>query len=141
MQEEVAMEMFMTLEKTMEVVDEEEVPCLKFWLKNEEKVITYGAIGSLLGFKSNASEMVEVEDGEIDEFWMKIAKDVNRQRRNISNVILQIFHSWVSKRILGRKRELKVTDQELIPPTSWLKGGFVKHHPAREKLVQGVILH
>ena len=31
-------------------------------------------IGSLLGFKSNANEMVEVEDGELDEFWTKIAK-------------------------------------------------------------------
>ena len=37
MQEEVAFEMFMTLEKVTEVVDEEEVPCLKFWLKNEKK--------------------------------------------------------------------------------------------------------
>ena len=33
-------------------------------LKNKEKVITYGEIGSLLGFKSNAYEMVQVEDGE-----------------------------------------------------------------------------
>ena len=113
MQEEVALEMFMTLEKITEVVDDEEVPCLKFRLKNEEKVITYGEIGSLLGFKSNANEMVEVEDGELDEFWTKIAKDVNRQRRNISNAILQIFHYWVSKRILWRMRESKVTDQEL----------------------------
>ena len=47
----------------------------------------------MLGLKSNANEMVEVEDGELDEFWTKIAKDVNRQRKNISNVILQIFHS------------------------------------------------
>ena len=55
MQEEVALEMFMTLEKITEVVDDEEVPCLKFRLKNEEKVITYGEIGSLLGFKSNVN--------------------------------------------------------------------------------------
>ena len=48
----------------------------------------------MLGFKSNAYEMVHVEDGELDEFWTKIAKDVNCQRKNISNVILQIFHSW-----------------------------------------------
>ena len=72
MQEEVALEMFMTLKKIMEAVDDEEVPCLKFWLKNVEKVITYEAIGSFLGFKSNASEMVEVEDGELDEFWTKM---------------------------------------------------------------------
>ena len=51
MQEEVALEMFMTIEKSTEVVDDEEVPCLKFRLKNEEKVITYGEIGSLLRFK------------------------------------------------------------------------------------------
>ena len=76
----------------------------------------------MLGFKSNANEMVEVEDGELDEFWMKKAKDVNRQRKNISNVILQIFHSWVSKRILGRMRESKVTDQEL----NWMFAALVK---------------
>jgi len=122
MQEEVALEMFMTLEKTTEVVDDEEVPCLKFRLKNEEKVITYGEIGSLLGFKSNAYEMVQVEDGELDEFWTKIVKDVNRQRKNISNVTLQIFHSWLSKRILGRMRESKVTDQEL----NWMYAALVK---------------
>ena len=73
MQEEVALEMFMTLKKIIDVVDDEEVPCLKFQLKNEEKVITFGEIRSLLGFKSNANEMVEVEDGELDEFWTKIA--------------------------------------------------------------------
>ena len=101
MQEEVALEMFMTLEKITEVVDDEEVPCLKFWLKNEEKVTTYRETGSLLGLKSNAYEMVQVEDRELEEFWTKIAKDVNRQRKNISNVTLQIFHSWLSKRILG----------------------------------------
>ena len=66
--------------------------------------------------------MVEVEDGELDEFWTKIAKDVNRQRKNISNVILQIFHSWVSKRILGRTRESKVTDQEL----NWMYASLVE---------------
>ena len=44
----------MTLKKIMEVVDDKEVPCLKFRLKNEEKVITYEAIGSFLGLKSNA---------------------------------------------------------------------------------------
>ena len=120
--QEVALEMFITLKKITEVVDDEEVPCLKFRLKNEEKVITYGAIGSLLGFKSNASEMVEVEDGELDEFWMKIAKYVYRQRKNVGNVILQIFHSWVSKRILGRMRESKVTDQEL----NWMYAALVK---------------
>ena len=38
--------LFMTLEKSTEVVDDEEVPCLKFRLKNEEKVITYGEIGA-----------------------------------------------------------------------------------------------
>ena len=119
MQEEVALEMFMTLEKSTEMVDGEEVSCLKFRLKNEEKVITYGEIGRLLGFKSNAYEMVQVEDGELDS---KIAKDVNHQRKNINNVTLQIFHSWLSKRILGRMRESKVTDQEL----NWMYAALVK---------------
>ena len=38
MQEEVALKMFMTLEKTTEVVDDEEVPCLKFSLKNGPRI-------------------------------------------------------------------------------------------------------
>ena len=78
---------------------------------------------ALAVYKSGALVNVnKVEDGELDEFWTKIAKDVNRQRKNISNVILQIFHSWVSKRILGRMRESKVTDQEL----NWMDAALVK---------------
>ena len=37
-------------------------------------------------------------------------------------MILQIFHSWVSKKILGRMRESKVTDQEL----NWMYAVLVK---------------
>ena len=61
MQEEVALEMFMTLKKITEVVDDEEVPCLKFRLKNEEKVITYEAIWSFLGFKSKRCQLPKEE--------------------------------------------------------------------------------
>ena len=56
---------------------------MKFWLKNEEKVITYGEIGSLLGFKSNAYEMVQVEDGELDEFWTKNSKKMSTAKGKI----------------------------------------------------------
>lgn len=75
-------------------------------MKNEERFVTYEDIGNLLGFKNNAPEMAAVKGG-LDVFWRKIAKDDNHQRRNISNVKLQLFHSWMSKRIFGRMRKIK----------------------------------
>ena len=71
MQEEVALEMFMTLEKSTEVVDGEEVSCLKFRLKNEEKVITYGEIGSLLGFKIMHMKWCKLKMESLTNFGQK----------------------------------------------------------------------
>lgn len=122
MQEDIAMEMFMMMEAIKKVDDGEEVLFLKFCLKDEDKEISYEDIGNLLGFRSDADEIVQVQPNELDEFWSRIAKDDNRQRRNISNIILQVFHSWLSKRILGRMRESKVTDQEL----NWMYAALVK---------------
>jgi hypothetical protein len=42
-----------------------------------------------------------------------ISGEAHQQRNYIRNPIIQVFHSWMSKRIWGRRRETKVTDTEL----------------------------
>jgi hypothetical protein len=39
--------------------------------------------------------------------------EAHQQRNSIRNPIIQVFHSWMCKRTLGRMREMKVTDTEL----------------------------
>jgi hypothetical protein len=45
-----------------------------------------------------------------------ISAEAHQQRNSIQNPIIQVFYSWMSKRILRRMRETKVTDMEL----NWL---------------------
>ncbi|CAO2153123.1 unnamed protein product [Urochloa humidicola] len=119
---EFAMEMFMTMKKVVREVNGVEVSYLNFCFKNKEREVIYEQIGELLGFKSDAPEFVQVEEKDIEKFWEKIAKDTNQVRKSMSSIILQIFHSWMSKRILGRMKEHKIMDTEL----NWLYAGLVK---------------
>jgi hypothetical protein len=57
-----------------------------------------------------------VPPGMLYGFWNLIFGEAHQQRNCIRNPIIQVFHSWMSKRILGRMRETKVTDTEL----NWL---------------------
>jgi hypothetical protein len=41
-----------------------------------------------------------------------IAREAHQQRNSIRNPIIQVFHSWMYKRILGRMRET-ITDMEV----------------------------
>jgi hypothetical protein len=43
-----------------------------------------------------------------------IAGEAHQQRNSIWNPIIQVFHSWMCKRILGRMKETKITDLEVI---------------------------
>jgi hypothetical protein len=52
--------------------------------------------------------------GTLEGFWSMIAGEAHQQN-SIRNPIIQVFH-WMSKRILGRMRETKITDMEV----SWL---------------------
>lgn len=122
MRVDLALEMFVTMEKIMKEIEGEEVECLKFRIKDKEYFISYSGIEQVLGFIRGAPELVDIQEGELDEFWEKIGVDANRVRKSISNITLRIFHSWMSKRILGRMREHKVTDREL----NWLYSGLVK---------------
>jgi hypothetical protein len=76
-------------------------------------VVPYEYIRELLGFQKGAPEKVDVPDGMLDRFWNLISREAHQQRNSIRNPIIQVFHSWMCKRIMGRMRETKVTDTEL----------------------------
>jgi hypothetical protein len=54
-----------------------------------------------------------------------ISGEAHQQRNSIGNPIIQVFHSWMCKRILGRMRETKVTDTEL----NWLYSALIARQP------------
>jgi hypothetical protein len=61
----------------------------------------------------------------LDGFWNMISGEAHQQRNSIRNPIIQVFHSWMSKRILGIMRETKVTDMEL----NWLYSTLIARQP------------
>jgi hypothetical protein len=73
-------------------------------------------IRELLGFQKGAPEQVDVHGGTLEGPWSMIAGEDHQRRNTIWNPIIQVFHSWMSKRILGRIRETKITSTEL----NWL---------------------
>jgi hypothetical protein len=68
---------------------------------------------------------VDVPEGMLDGFWNMVTGGAHQQRNNIRNPIIQVFHSWMCKRILGRMRETKVTDTEL----NWLYSTLIARQP------------
>jgi hypothetical protein len=54
-----------------------------------------------------------------------ISGEAHQQRNSIWNPIIQVFHPWMCKRILGRMRETKVTDTEL----NWLYSALIARQP------------
>jgi hypothetical protein len=82
-------------------------------------------LGSYLVFKKNLLEKVDMLEGMFDGFWNMISGEVHQQTNSIRNPIIQVFHSWMSKRILGRMRETKVTDTEL----NWLYSTLIARQP------------
>jgi hypothetical protein len=109
---EFALEILMT----MAPIVDEGVPSLSFCLEGIQQVVPYEHFRELLGFKKGAPEKVDVPEGMLDGFWNLISGEAHQQRNSIRNPIIQVFHSWMSKRILGRMRETKVTGTEL----NWL---------------------
>jgi hypothetical protein len=87
-------------------------------------VVPYKYIRELLGFQKGAPEKVDMLDGMLDGFWSLISGEVHQQRNSIRNPIIQGFHSWMCKRIMGRMRETKVTDTEL----NWLYSALIAKH-------------
>jgi hypothetical protein len=88
-------------------------------------VVPYENIWELLGFQKGAPEKVDVPEGMLDGFWNLTSGEAHQQRNSIRNPIIQVFHSWMSKRIMGRMREMKVTDTEL----NWLYSALIARQP------------
>jgi hypothetical protein len=53
------------------------------------------------------------------------AGEANRQRNSIWNPIIQVFQSWMCKRILGRMKETKIIDMEL----NWIYSDLIVRQP------------
>jgi hypothetical protein len=136
---------------TMAPILDEGVTSLSFRLEGIQQVVPYQYIRELLGFLMGSPEKVDVPEGMLDGFWNLISREAHQQRNSIRNPIIQVFHSWMCKRILGRMRETKVTDTEL----NWLYSALIarqlidpsylminrwccEQHRVREILVRGV---
>jgi hypothetical protein len=68
---------------------------------------------------------VDVHGGTLESFWRMIAGEANWQRNSIRNPITRVFHSWMSKWILWRMKETKITDMEV----NWLYLTLIAGHP------------
>jgi hypothetical protein len=113
---EFALEILMTM---VPILDEGE-QSLSFHLEGIQQVVPYEYIGELLGFQKGAPEKVDVPG-----FWNLISGEAHQRHNSISNPIIQVFHSWMCKRIMGRMRETKVTDMEL----NWLYSALIARKP------------
>jgi hypothetical protein len=117
---EFALEILMSM---VPILDEG-VQSLSFHLEGIQQVVPYD-IRELLGFQKGAPEKVDVPEGMLDGFWNLISGKAHQQRNSIRNTIIQVFHSWMCKRIMGRMRETKVTDTEL----NWLYSALIAKQP------------
>jgi hypothetical protein len=106
---EFALEILMTMAPILD----EGVPSLSFRWEGIQQVVPYEHTRELLGFQKGAPEKVDVPEGMLDGFWNLISREAHPQRNSIWKPIIQVFHSWTCKRIMGRMRETKVTDTEL----------------------------
>jgi hypothetical protein len=100
------------------------VSSFSFRLEGVEQVVPYD-IRELLGFQKGDPEQVDVHGGALEGFWSMIAGEAHQQRNSIRNPIIQVFHSWMCKRILGRMRETKITDMEV----NWLCSALIARQP------------
>jgi hypothetical protein len=74
---------------------DEGVPSLSFRLEGIQQVVPYEHI------REGAPEKVDVPDGMLDGFWNLISGEAHQQCNFIHNPIIQVFHSWMCKRIMG----------------------------------------
>jgi hypothetical protein len=118
---EFALEILMTMAPILDEV----VQSLSFRLEGIQQVVPYEYVRELLGFQKGAPEKVNVPGGLLDGFWNLISRKAHQQRNSIRNPIIQVFHSWMCKRIMGRMKETKVTDMEL----NWLYSALIAKQP------------
>jgi hypothetical protein len=118
---EFALEILMTMAPILD----EGVSSLSFRLEGIEQVVPYEYIRELLGFQKGSHEQMDVQEGTLDGFWSMIAGESHQQRNSVWNPIIQVFHSSVCKRVLGRMRETKVTDTKV----NWLYSALIAKQP------------
>jgi hypothetical protein len=104
---------------------DEGVSSFSFRLEGVEQVVPYEYIRELLGFQKGDAQQVDVHGGTLEGFWSMIVVEDHQRRNTIQSPIIQVFHSWMCKRILGTMRETKVIDTEL----SWLCSAFIARQP------------
>jgi hypothetical protein len=115
-----ALENFMTMAHILD----EGVPSFSFRLDGVEQVVPYD-IRELLGFQKGTPQQVDVHGGTLEVFWSVIAGGAHQQRNTIRNPIIQVSHSWMCKRILGRMRETQITNMKL----NWLYSALIAKQP------------
>jgi hypothetical protein len=98
---------------TMAHILDEGVSSLSFRLEGVEQVDPHEYTWELLGFQKGAPEQVYVHEGTLEGFWRVITAVAHQQRNTSRNPVIQVFHSWMCKRILGRIRETKITNTKL----------------------------
>jgi hypothetical protein len=54
-----------------------------------------------------------------------IAGEAHQQRNSIQNPIIQVFHSWMWKRTLGRMSETRITEMEV----NWFYSALIVEQP------------
>jgi hypothetical protein len=118
---EFALEILMTMAPILD----EGVQSLSFRLEGIQQLVPYEYIREIFGFQKGAPEKVDMSDGMLDGFWNLIFGEAHQQRNSIRNPIIQVFHSWMCKRIMGRMRETKETDTEL----NWLYSALIAKQP------------
>jgi hypothetical protein len=117
----IALEILMTIAPILD----DGVQSLSFRLEGVQQVVPYEHVRELLGFHKGAPEKVDVPPGMLDGFWNLISREAHQQRNCIRNPIIRIFHSWMSKRVLGRMKKTKVIDTEL----NWLYSALIARQP------------
>jgi hypothetical protein len=110
---------------TMAPILDKGVQSLSFCLEGIQQVVPYDYVREVLRFQKGAPEKVDVPDGLLDGFWNLISGEAHQQHNSIRNPIIQVFHSWMCKRIMRRMRETKVTDTEL----NWLYSALIAKQP------------
>jgi hypothetical protein len=141
---EFALEILMTMAPILD----EGLPSFSFRLEGVEQVVPY-YIRELFGFQKGAPEQVDVHGGTLEGFWSMIVGEAHQQRNTIRNPIIQVFHSWTCKRILGRMRDkdnrhggelalLSFAKKPIDPTHLMINRWHCEQHRVREILVRGV---
>jgi len=86
---------------------------LRFRIKENWTEISFGTIGSLLGFPANAPESIDIDQITLESFWLQFANGTPKERMRIVNPIIRIIHRYMTVRVLERIDDTKVQNAEL----------------------------